>query len=96
MDGVRLMQWCLFLAVLPQGKGYKNKGGYASTTLLCRVTVHQTFNKEVLHCVIQGSAQGGSVICIFFTAVLNLSLNSNLTLLGKIKKWLVPFKNLHS
>lgn len=54
MDEVRLMEWCFFLAVLPQGIGYKNKGVHASTTLLCSVKVHETC-KEVLKCVIQGS-----------------------------------------
>lgn len=59
MGGVRMMQWCLFLAELPQGKGYKNKAVHERTTLFCRVKVCQTC-KEVLNCVIGASARGGS------------------------------------
>lgn len=36
------------------------------------------------------------MVCLLFTADLNSSLNKSLTLLGKARKWLVPYKNLHS
>lgn len=89
------MQWCLFLAEFPQGKGYKNKGVHERTTLFCRVKVRQTC-KEVLNVLFGVQHREAHVVCLLFTADLNSSLNKSLTLLGKARKWLVPYKNLHS